>query len=184
MKPPPLKEQREIFHRSILPANADDALASQLWHVFRAGVMLGSKGKIPKFEASLCQGSAYPVIPASVIWDRWQKVKACFGNKPEAWMRLIRIAAAGPVGVSHADLFPHTNGWNQIHTMMKADLVQVHREPREPGQSGAPKHRITITWKGYRFLRLTPARGEFILVIQDGTAQVTPAPASPSLPIS
>jgi len=106
-----------------------------------------------------------PIHP-SVIWDRWNNVKHIFGNKTDAWMRLIRIAAAGEEGLSHADLFPRTNGWHQIHRLRDAGLVEVRRLPREPGCLGAPKHRIIITQKGLNFLRMTQA------------------PASPPLPIS
>lgn len=154
MKTPSIDHQREAF-QAIAPDNTDDALRSLLWHFFRVGAAYASTGSIPDFDAEICRRPAYQLVPPAVIWGRWSKVKKVFGNKLEAWMRLIRIAAAGEEGLTHKDLFPNTNGWTTLEASFAAGIIE--KRPVKD-RLNRTQYRIVITRKGLDFLRMTAAQ--------------------------
>ena len=91
-------------------------------------------------------------MTADEILTRWDSVSVCFGYKPEAWLRLIRIASYGPTGCTMRDLFPKINGWRHLTHWRRASLIEVIevRDGLNRRQS-----RIRITAKGMKLLRLT-----------------------------
>lgn len=90
-------------------------------------------------------------MKASEILSRFEDVSPVFGNKTDAWMRLVKIAAFAEQRCVMNDLFPKENGWRKLTHWRRAGLIEV-REVRDA--QNRRRCRIFIAPKGLQLLRL------------------------------
>lgn len=90
-------------------------------------------------------------MKASEILSRFEAVSPVFGNKTDAWLRLVKIAAFGEDGCTMRQLFPKMNGWRHLTSWRQAALIEV-REVRD--SQNRRRCRIYIAPKGLKLLRL------------------------------
>lgn len=151
-----LTDQRRVFS-DILPPGLCEEQRNQLWHFFRAGVELGAMQRVTANTADSCRQPTPSLLSPSAVWQSWRRISKVFAGKVDAWMHLVRIAAAGDQGVTHGDLFPTTNCWSQLNKYKAAGLITTTPRPAaRTGSATGGRHRlvITITPKGLDLLRM------------------------------
>jgi hypothetical protein len=94
-------------------------------------------------------------ITAEDIAERWQQVSKCFGNKPNAWLMLMRIAAAGEAGVKQSLIRGESENLRRtFYNWQKAGLIEIRTLPSSQG-GGQPTRVLFITSKALKLLRVS-----------------------------
>jgi hypothetical protein len=94
-------------------------------------------------------------ITAQAIADRWERVRQCFGNKANAWVMLMRIAAAGEAGLPQSLLRGESEHLRKtIYNWSKAGLIEIRPTPSKQDR-GPPARCLFITEKALKLLRVS-----------------------------
>ena len=84
-------------------------------------------------------------ITAQDIAERWDQVRECFGNKANAWLMLMRIAATGEAGLKQSLLRGESEHLRKtIYNWSKAGLIEIRPAPCKQHR-GPPASSIFIT---------------------------------------
>jgi hypothetical protein len=94
-------------------------------------------------------------ITAQDIAERWDQVRKCFGNKANAWVMLMRIAAAGEAGLKQSLLRGESEHLRKtIYNWNKAGLIEIRPTPSKQDR-GPPARCLFITAKALKLLRVS-----------------------------
>lgn len=105
-------------------------------------------------------------VKAEDILQNWERTADIF-RRPTAWLKLLRICAAGPAGVSYRDLRGLVRGCTGKHVDQDqpnaellskweaAGLVTLRIGPGNP-RGGRKPYIATATDKAYKLLRIDP----------------------------
>jgi len=105
-------------------------------------------------------------VKAEDILQKWERTAEIF-SQPTAWLKLLRICAAGPAGLSYRDLRGLVRGCSVNHVdqdqpnaalLFKweaAGLVTLRIGPGNP-RGGRKPYIATATDKAYKLLRIDP----------------------------
>ena len=94
-------------------------------------------------------------ITAQDIAERWEMVRACFGNKANAWLMLMRIAATGEAGLPQSLLRGESESLRKtLFNWRKAGLIEIRPTPCKQDR-GPPARCIHITEKALKLLRVS-----------------------------
>lgn len=154
---------REAFSQ-VIPEGSNQVARAALWHSFLAGAQMAETGRITRDLAEICSRPMLS-LPAAAVARQYARVKAIFGNKADAWMRLVNLAAAGDAGLTHLEMFGPQNNWTTILKYQRAGLLTVHH-PKDRRRAAS----IIITAKGLLLLRMEKGGGHSARITAKGLA--------------